>query len=97
MKGRICIITRSNSGIGKETAIGLAKMGATIVMVVIESARVGAFAHDGWIKRDFQTFANHVKSSAQGDTGSKKIMNLVDRNQPIFTGSPSSIFLSGTM
>ncbi len=39
MKGRICIITGSNSGIGKETAIGLAKMGATIVMVVRDQER----------------------------------------------------------
>ena len=39
MKGRICIITGSNSGIGKETAIGLAKMGATIVMVVRDQKR----------------------------------------------------------
>ena len=39
MKGAICIITGSNSGIGKETAIGLAKMGATIVMVVRDQER----------------------------------------------------------
>jgi NAD(P)-dependent dehydrogenase (short-subunit alcohol dehydrogenase family) len=39
MKGKICIITGSNSGIGKETAIGLAEMGATIVMVVRNQER----------------------------------------------------------
>lgn len=39
MKGRICVITGGNSGIGKETAIGLAKMGATIVMVVRDQER----------------------------------------------------------
>jgi NAD(P)-dependent dehydrogenase (short-subunit alcohol dehydrogenase family) len=39
MKGKICIITGSNSGIGKETAIGLAEMGATIIMVVRNQER----------------------------------------------------------
>ena len=39
MKGKVCIITGSNSGIGKETAIGLAKMGAIIVMVVRDQGR----------------------------------------------------------
>jgi len=34
MKGKICIVTGSNSGIGKETALALAKMGAKVVMVV---------------------------------------------------------------
>jgi NAD(P)-dependent dehydrogenase (short-subunit alcohol dehydrogenase family) len=39
IKGKICAITGSNSGIGKETAIGLAKLGATIIMVVRDQGR----------------------------------------------------------
>jgi len=33
MEGKICMITGANSGIGKATAIGLAKMNATVVIV----------------------------------------------------------------
>jgi NAD(P)-dependent dehydrogenase (short-subunit alcohol dehydrogenase family) len=39
MKGKVCMITGANSGIGKATAIGLAKMGATIVMVCRNKSR----------------------------------------------------------
>jgi NAD(P)-dependent dehydrogenase (short-subunit alcohol dehydrogenase family) len=39
MKGKVCIITGSNSGIGKETATSLAKMGAHVVMVVRNQER----------------------------------------------------------
>jgi NAD(P)-dependent dehydrogenase (short-subunit alcohol dehydrogenase family) len=34
MNGKICIVTGSNSGIGRETAHALAEMGATVVMAV---------------------------------------------------------------
>ncbi len=34
MTGKVCVVTGSNSGIGKETALALAEMCATVVMVV---------------------------------------------------------------
>jgi retinol dehydrogenase 14 len=34
MSGKICIVTGSNSGIGKETALALVEMDATVIMVV---------------------------------------------------------------
>jgi NAD(P)-dependent dehydrogenase (short-subunit alcohol dehydrogenase family) len=34
MQGKVCIVTGSNSGIGKETALALAGMGAVVVMAV---------------------------------------------------------------
>src|SRR5689334_6271075 len=40
MVGKVCLITGANAGIGKETALGLAKMGATVVMVGRDRERV---------------------------------------------------------
>ncbi|MFX0144497.1 MAG: SDR family oxidoreductase [Candidatus Hodarchaeota archaeon] len=39
MKGKICIITGANSGIGKATALGLAKLDAHVVMLCRDQSR----------------------------------------------------------
>jgi NAD(P)-dependent dehydrogenase (short-subunit alcohol dehydrogenase family) len=39
MQGKVCLITGANSGIGKQTALGLAKMGATVVLVCRDQSR----------------------------------------------------------
>ena len=39
MDGKICLVTGANQGIGKETALGLARMGATVVMVSRDRAK----------------------------------------------------------
>src|SRR5713226_9299425 len=39
MQGKICMVTGANSGIGKATALALAQMDATVVMVCRDRAR----------------------------------------------------------
>lgn len=39
MEGKICLVTGTSAGIGKATAIGLAKMGATVVAVMRDSEK----------------------------------------------------------
>lgn len=39
MTGRVCLVTGANSGVGKATALGLARQGATVVMVCRDRAR----------------------------------------------------------
>ena len=39
MQAKVCLITGANSVIGKATALGLAQMGATVVMVCRDRAR----------------------------------------------------------
>ncbi|MEZ4266570.1 MAG: SDR family oxidoreductase [Myxococcota bacterium] len=44
MRGKVCIITGANAGIGKHTVIGLGRLGARVVMVARDPVK-GAAAH----------------------------------------------------
>ena len=50
MSGKICIVTGANSGIGKETALGLAQLGALVVMVCRNAEKGKAASEE--IRRD---------------------------------------------
>lgn len=46
MTGRVCLVTGGSSGIGKETALGLAHLGATVVVVSRNRERTEAAVED---------------------------------------------------
>jgi len=46
MDGRVCVVTGATNGIGKETALGLARLGATVVIVARNVERAARTANE---------------------------------------------------
>jgi NAD(P)-dependent dehydrogenase (short-subunit alcohol dehydrogenase family) len=46
MTGKICVVTGATAGLGKETALALAKMGATVVLVARDAAKASRTADE---------------------------------------------------
>jgi NAD(P)-dependent dehydrogenase (short-subunit alcohol dehydrogenase family) len=74
MEGKTVLITGGNSGIGKETAVGLARMGATVIFTSRNEAKGAAAALDvskragrevAWLPLDLSSFAS-IRSFAEG-------------------------------
>lgn len=60
IEGKTCLITGSTSGIGKEIAIGLAKMKANVVLVGRSKARCQATLEEIWRNASISTNKNRV-------------------------------------
>src|ERR687895_681340 len=46
MRGRVCLVTGANRGLGKATALGLARQGATVVVLGRDAHRVAIASDD---------------------------------------------------
>jgi retinol dehydrogenase-14 len=74
MRGRICLVTGATSGIGKATALGLARSGATLVLVTRDPQRGAAAVAE--IKR--QTGNEAVEFLTADLTSQQSIRRLAD-------------------
>jgi len=73
MAGKVCVVTGATAGIGKETALGLAKLGATVVIVardpqkaartVDEISRAADNRNVEWVRADFASL-DSVRAAA---------------------------------
>jgi len=73
MAGKVCVVTGATAGIGKETALGLAKLGATVVIVardpqkaartVDEISRAAVNRNVDWVRADFASL-DSVRAAA---------------------------------
>jgi retinol dehydrogenase 12 len=82
MAGRVCVVTGASAGIGRETALGLARLGAVVVLVVRSRPRGEAAA--AWIRERVsgaavQLVLADLSEQAQVRAAAAEILERFDR------------------
>jgi NAD(P)-dependent dehydrogenase (short-subunit alcohol dehydrogenase family) len=80
MTGRTCLVTGANSGIGKETALGLARMGARVVLVCRNQQKGESALAD--IQR--QTGSSHLDLLIADMSSFGSVRGLAERVQQLY-------------
>src|SRR5579862_8291720 len=81
MSGKICIVTGASSGIGKETALGLAQMGARVVMVC-RNAEKGKAALDEIRRESGSSQVDLLIADISSQASVRALAEQIQRNCP---------------
>lgn len=94
MTGRVCVVTGANRGIGRATADGLARLGATLVLVCRRredgdavAAAIGALAQGPMpevVEADFASRAA-IRAAAEGISGRHPALHVLVNNAGVVT------------
>jgi NAD(P)-dependent dehydrogenase (short-subunit alcohol dehydrogenase family) len=89
MTGKVCVVTGATAGIGKEIALALAKMGATVVIVARDTTRaartveeISRAAHNAsmsWVLADFASL-DSVRTGAAEITRRHQALHVLVNN-----------------
>jgi NAD(P)-dependent dehydrogenase (short-subunit alcohol dehydrogenase family) len=81
MSGRVCLVTGANSGIGRETALGLAHAGATVLMVCRDQGR-GQAARSGIVDQTGNERVELFVADLASQTAIHRLTDAVTRKHP---------------
>src|SRR5947209_8937278 len=81
MQGKICMVTGANSGIGKATALALAQMGATVVMVCRDRAR-GEQARSEITTKSRKNAVDHLQADLSSQQSIRHLVGTFQHHYP---------------
>ena len=81
MSGKICIVTGANSGIGKETALGLAQIGARVAMVC-RNAQKGKAALDEICRESGSSQVDLLIADLSSQASVRELAEQIRQNYP---------------
>jgi NAD(P)-dependent dehydrogenase (short-subunit alcohol dehydrogenase family) len=99
MKDKTCIVTGANSGLGKETALGLAKLGARVVMVCRDRER-GEAARGEIIAASSNPSVDLLLADLSAQESVRKLAQEVEATYPrldLLVNSAGGVFMQREM